>query len=198
MIGRRWVADEVLQALSMGWMQRADIAAKLPQWTDKQIGGGLYTLKNREMVVLVGGKWALTAEGVIAQKNHTTFRPGSAGKVRQVRKPEKWTFRQDVWAEFRRRRGKATIPDILSILDGDKKEADNIKSYFLILERAGILTRLNHRRSGDALTSPGYVIWILVDDTGPKAPICRMGKKEVYDPNTGKSHPFQSKNGGGA
>jgi hypothetical protein len=78
---------------------------------------------------------------------------------------------------------KATLPEILEIADaGDQTQAgSNLRRYFGLLARAGIVTQLARREPGAALTSPGFARWSLLRDLGPKAPIARHGG--LYDPN---------------
>jgi hypothetical protein len=145
------------------------------------------------MAVTDGLKWALTEEGRLAAEADTQIRPGAAGVPRACRTPQKRTFRQRAWAELRRRSGKATIPDLLRVLDSDNpRNLNNLVVYFLALESAGILTRLKRRHAGTSITSPGHVVWLLGDDPGSKAPIWQATKRQVFDPNSKKIYPIQT------
>ncbi len=83
---------------------------------------------------------------------------------------------------------KATIPELLSFAAiGEEKAADNnVRKYLLALEKAGYLVRDARRVPGIAPTSNGFARWVLIERTGPWAPIYSNRKRHLYDPNTKK------------
>ncbi|MEO5363427.1 MAG: hypothetical protein H7838_07365 [Magnetococcus sp. DMHC-8] len=180
----RWVAEEVLLALVGGSALRAELAKRLPDRQPEQISTGLYTLRDNGLAVVVNRQWSLTAAGVAAANAGEKLRPDGQANA------NKRTLRHRAWQALRRKGGKSTIPDLLRVLDCDGREnANNLAKYFRGLESVGILLRLRHRAAGTALTSPGHVVWVIVSDPGPKAPVWQPGKRQAFDPNTGTVHP---------
>jgi hypothetical protein len=80
---------------------------------------------------------------------------------------------------------KGTIQDLLMMAGEDQGRGyRSALKYLLFLERAGYLRKLPVRARGTAPTSNGFVRWLLVDDTGPEAPVVQPLKGEVVDRNT--------------
>lgn len=77
---------------------------------------------------------------------------------------------------------------LLTLADGTEGDAaGNLGKYLRGLERVGVLRRLARRVPGLAPTSNGHVIWRLVRDLGPLAPVWRQrGGGAVWDPNKGE------------
>ncbi|MBF0125226.1 MAG: hypothetical protein HQL60_07815 [Magnetococcales bacterium] len=192
----RWVAHDVLKALRQDPELRVVLASRLPGLELEQISSGLYTLKKRGLASVTYQKWRLTDAGVVAQQTEQKFLPGAAVQHRSARPSDRRTFRQRAWAALRRKKGKATIPDLMRVLEGSEKDEENLKCYLLILKKAGLVTALKRRARGVALTSPGHVVWTLNDDFGPLAPIWQTSKEQVLDPNTGKIYPLSGKEDG--
>ncbi|MBF0165978.1 MAG: hypothetical protein HQM01_15990 [Magnetococcales bacterium] len=188
----RWISHEVLRALKEDSGRVADLAGRLPGLRPRQISNGLYTLRKNGMAELFGRGWHITAEGLCAPDEPIV--PGAAGQVRAMKIPRKRSFRQRAWQALRRKGGKASIPDLLRVLDADSPmDVNNLGAYFRRLAAVGLLVRLKRRVAGDAPTSPGYITWVVPAEIGPKAPIWRTGKNEIYDPNTGTTYPLPPK-----
>ncbi len=79
-----------------------------------------------------------------------------------------------------------TLGDILDIVaTGCEKDAkSNLLKYLGYLERFGVVTRLDRRAPGAALTSPGAVIWRLSRDLGWYPPVWRKTQQVLWDPNS--------------
>jgi hypothetical protein len=103
-------------------------------------------------------------------------------------------LRQRAWWVMRRRI-KFTLPELLATLaDGTERDAiGNLGKYVRALERAGILSRETERKPGAALTSNGHISYLLVVNAGRKAPVWRASRNEVYDPNSGETHPMEAR-----
>ena len=77
--------------------------------------------------------------------------------------------------------------------DGTEKGAhNNVSHYLQHLEACGVVERLARRQPGDALTSPGFVVWRLVRNLGISAPVWRSQQNVLWDPNAGQIVPFKS------
>jgi hypothetical protein len=67
---------------------------------------------------------------------------------------------------------------------GTEKDAhNNVAHYLGHLEAVGVVERLDRRQPGEALTSPGYVVWRLTRNLGLLAPVWRREQKVLWDPN---------------
>ncbi len=101
------------------------------------------------------------------------------------------SLRIRVWRAIRLRR-KFTLPDICMLVaqGGEKDIESNVGKYVRALFKAGYLIQLPRREAGTALTSNGYIRYWLQDnmDTGPLAPIVRVARKAMFDPNTEQEH----------
>lgn len=108
-------------------------------------------------------------------------RPLTAG----CRKPRPDTLQQRAWKVLRLRR-RATVPEIVALAARpDEPNATNaLHAYFSRLERAGYVVRLARRAPGTAPTSPGFVIWLLLKDSGPHAPTHNSVTRVIHDRNT--------------
>lgn len=169
-MSRAWVADKILPELARGarlleLRRRCELSAK-------QVECGLQVLRRRGFARSIDrGLWALTDAGRRAMLAGVLVRPGGANQTRRARHPKHRTFRQRAWSQLRRV-GKTTIPELLCTLDAgdDPRAAHNLEVYFGRLVEARLLLRLVRRAQGEALTSPGHVVWILPEDPGPKRP----------------------------
>jgi hypothetical protein len=79
-----------------------------------------------------------------------------------------------------------TLPSLLAIVaDGDEADAaSNLGKYLRALSRAGILAETGRDKPA-CLTDNGHKRYRLAVNRGPKAPVWRASRSEVYDPNTG-------------
>lgn len=79
-----------------------------------------------------------------------------------------------------------SVTDLLAIVatGGEADAASNLGKYLRALSRAGILVEIG-RKAPTSLTSNGEIIYRLARNTGPKAPVWRVSRQEVYDPNSG-------------
>lgn len=75
-------------------------------------------------------------------------------------------------------------------IGGEKDAPSNLLKYIHRLESYGVLVRLERRAPGDALTSPGSVIWWLANDLGWEAPVWRQVEKVLWNPNTNAVVPM--------
>ena len=85
-----------------------------------------------------------------------------------------------------RQQTRFTINQLLdTYASGEEKDAHNNLAHYLgHLERCGVVQRLPERCPGEALTSPGRVVWCLVRDLGVLAPVWRHAQRALWDANT--------------
>lgn len=110
--------------------------------------------------------------------------PGPAGPHGKARR-QKESLRARAWAAMRAQ-GKFTIGGLVEVAVKGKEEQPhaNIGAYVRKLEAAGYLSRLPRRQVGTAPTSNGFIRYLLIENTGPKAPIWRPRQGVLFDPNT--------------
>lgn len=85
-----------------------------------------------------------------------------------------------------------TVSSLLSVVaNGDEADApSNLGKYLRALARAGLLAEVGRDRPS-VRHSNGEIIYRLVVNKGPKAPVWRASRGEVYDPNTGTVYPME-------
>jgi DNA-binding Lrp family transcriptional regulator len=115
-------------------------------------------------------------------------RAGRSVSIEGVKVPvHRDTFRERAWRSMRIRRH-FTIGDIVSdaARETEKDARNNATRYVWILRRAGYVRAMPHRQQGTALTSNGFKVFALVQDTGPRAPIWRQAQAVLHDFNLGE------------
>lgn len=74
---------------------------------------------------------------------------------------------------------------LLTVAEGtERSAADNLRRYIGALARHGVLAPV--RQSRDATS------YLLAHDLGPRAPVYRRSRRDLYDPNAG--HPVHNNN----
>lgn len=94
-------------------------------------------------------------------------------------------IRQRAWNVLRMG-GKRTVDDILMlVVEGGERDArGNVRRYLQALVRAGYVTVMPTREAALNPTSNGCLRYLLVRDSGPEAPVWRVSRGVVFDPNT--------------
>lgn len=137
------------------------------------------------------GCHTITKAGEEAIAEGKKLRSGPNGQHTGQRKRNRNTLRVKVWRAIRIR-NKFSIPELsMLVAEGDEKDIiNNIGKYVRVLCKAGYLTKLPTREKGSAITSNGHIRYWLVPefDTGPEAPVWKVAKKAVFDPNTEEEH----------
>lgn len=128
------------------------------------------------------GCWSATDEGRIAAETGAAIVSGPRGRLTQEkpRTRRASTGRDKVWRAIRTQQ-KFAIADLM-MLTGDVS-AHNIKDYVFALAKAGYLARLPSKGR--------QTRFLLIDDTGPLAPVQRDARKEFFDRNTGETRPME-------
>lgn len=187
-----WIAEQLMQAISRHELGECVTYKRLIELTGmeyRQVQNASEVLERNGFVTRSApGCLSVTQEGLTAMASGKTIRSGpNKPKVRTRR--AKASRRIDAWRAIRMRKGAAfTLADIIGLISRgtEKNILANIGKYISALESAGYLVKMAKRLPGTALTSNGFVRWRLIKDTGPDAPIWRMGNGMIYDPNNGE------------
>jgi len=186
-----WTSETVMQTISKHMLNECITNARLVELTGlkpDQVGSSTSKLQQNGFIKVVDkGCYRITQAGITALDQKTNLRSGPKGETRV--KIHKDSLRVRVWRAIRIRNS-FSIPDLLPIVTkgGEKDAQSNIYKYVKALEDAGYLIRMGKRARGTWMTSNGFVRWRLdlEKDTGPQAPVWRMGKGSLFDPNTGE------------
>lgn len=179
-----WLAQRLLIALAEAQADQsvAQLAARVER--DRHaVGEALRVLTRRGLIERIAyGVYRLAPAGQALLETGCTVRSGpDQGRAPRVLTQ---TLRHRVWTLLGSRR-KVSLPELLRLaVTGQEKEAEsNIRHYLRLLERTGYLLRLQSRKPGDALTSPGYLQWLVLRWTGPRPPVARRRFAIAWDPN---------------
>lgn len=154
----------------------------------RQAAKSLDVLRRRGLARRVWrGCYRLTAAGEAFRAAGRRIKSGPGGPLTGRRRLGA-TAAAAAWAVMRVRK-KFTVPDLQCLCDG--LTAANAHKVIGKLLRAGYVRRLANRDPGTAPTSPGFVKYLLVRDTGPRAPFYSPKTDELIDPNTGESHKME-------
>lgn len=126
------------------------------------------------------GVYRLTPKGLEALVESTEIKSGPTGP-RPLDLPNT-TIRTRIWRAIRVSR-KGTVREFLTLASqGEEIGRDDAHRYLNALTSAGYLTRMCPR--GEK-SEPR---WLLIRDTGPKAPQWNRRQKRVFDANTGDTY----------
>lgn len=99
------------------------------------------------------------------------------------RRPKRRTFFDRAWWVLRTER-KATLGELLTVMDFGDRNPNTVGAYLRALWRAGYLEVTAHRAAGATPTSNGHLRWVLTKDTGPLAPVVQRARGRVWDANS--------------
>ncbi len=183
----------LLEMLCKGIKLRPKHAGELISRSAKEAQTALAALARRGLATSVAGTYACTPYGLIFMEGGGEISCGPSGPNRKTRVFE-GTVRAKAWRAMRIK-GKFGLDDLgRAVLDGSEagcEPLDNIRKYVLALLKAGYLLEMKRRTPGSAPTSNGCKRWMLVRDTGPKAPIARQNG-EVWDQNESRVYPREA------
>ncbi|HIJ84205.1 MAG TPA: hypothetical protein HPQ00_08375, partial [Magnetococcales bacterium] len=182
--GKRWLAEEALHYLVDGPRLGKELKIALGI-QEKKLYEIMKTLQGRGLAAKqASGYWHLTTLGTTAAREGWKIRGGRPGGARPPRRPG-WTTRDKAWAALINRGGKGTLLDLAEEMDiRNPGKLHNIGCYFGALEKSGHLTRSGKQDFSGAPTNPGRDVWLLINNTGPIAPMWRTSRQAVYDRNT--------------
>lgn len=160
-----------------------EIAREMPETDARKIAKAAGALVSRGLLARRGaGCYVITPKGAEAAASGAKIAPGPKGPLTGVTRARAG-FQARLWRALRIEK-KGCLPDFIALADprGLRDARGAAGRYLRELELAGYLKALPRRAAGNAPTSPGYKVWLLVRDTGPLAP--RRRKGAVFDPNT--------------
>lgn len=180
----------LLQALKAGSCLTVDQLIEELDLTRRQVSNAATLLLRRNYLERMGaGCYQLTPAGRVAAESGeviTSGPKGPTGKVPQHRD----TFRERAWRAMRVRH-RFTIGEIVADAGRGKEKSDrqNAMRYVRYLRAAGYLGELPRRQRGTATGSNGFKQFVLIRNTGPRAPVFRAGKATMHDFNLGEDVP---------
>jgi predicted transcriptional regulator len=192
------ISQKVLAAVpsSPGVMPLPSLARATGLLAD-QVKNAIDRLSKRGLVIHVGlARYQRTASGDAFLGAGKQVKPGPqpkghGGSARRGLRADdaagRDTLRDRAWVALRQLK-KATIPDLMELASrgGDGEDVSNLRQYLTVLAKHGVVSALKRRAPGYALTSNGFIQYVLVDDLGPKAPLWRGSTGELVDRNNGK------------
>ena len=181
----RWPGAAILAALpaSQAGCITVDQLAAATGLTNDRITRIVTGLNKGGMLTMVRvGCYRRTAAGdalIASGKVQKSGPKGAHGKPRKV-----GGLKDKLWSALRIKQ-RATIPQLLEVIDHDIAEpADLAQKYLRQLAAAGVTISPRRRVAGEAPTSNGHRQHVLIHNLGPRAPTLRAGK--LWDPNSGK------------
>lgn len=183
-----WATEQILATIARATPRECVTEAHLAEVTlknAKSVENSCRILRKHGLVRKTEqGCYKLTTAGRAAIAEGARLRSGPKG-ARTGHLVREGTLRSRAWLAMRISR-KFSIDDIvmLAIRGGERDIHSNLGKYCRTLARAGYLRPLPTREAGTALTSNGFVRYLLLKNTGPKAPVWKQSRGTLYDPNT--------------
>lgn len=186
-----WTAEAVLTAIKdsgqIDCVREADLVDHTGL-SPKQVEQACLKLRKHGLLEKCEqGCHTITEAGQAAITQSVKLRMRSGPKAHTAPKINKNSLRIKVWRAIRIRQ-KFSIPELAMLVaeGGEKDITSNIGKYVRALEKARYLVKLTKRDAGSAITSNGHHrYWLNPEfNTGPQAPVWRVAKKTVFDPNT--------------
>lgn len=102
-------------------------------------------------------------------------------------------FQARLWRALRAQK-KGPLSEFIALAEpgGMRDPVNAAHQYFRALRLAGYVAVLARRMAGSAPTSPGFMVYRLVRDSGPQAPVRIPARGVVHDPNTGETFSVRS------
>lgn len=183
-----WTSETLLTAI--GAVQPSECfteadMAKVTGLKPKQVEHACQNLRRHGFITRsVRGCHTLLPAGKKALEEGAKLRSGPKGPQASGQRRHDPGLRQRVWNALRTLK-KLTIDDILMrVIDGDERDPrSNVMKYVKALARAGYVQAMPQREAPLNPTSNGCRRWLLITDTGPAAPVCRVSRDTLYDPN---------------
>ncbi|MCF8474605.1 MAG: hypothetical protein K9G26_07910 [Emcibacter sp.] len=136
----------------------------------------------------------LLEKGIKAIEQSDYIRSGPMGPHTGVRKPPIGTLSSYIWAALRTK-NIATVEELLSLTPVSEEEYDkNFQTTRRLLNwlcKAMIVRKLPQKKAGVHFNSRGHTRYQLMINLGPKHPIIRQRKHQIYDPNSQQNVAFK-------
>lgn len=155
-----------------------------------QVSAAMAKLVSRGLVDRVErGCFEVTRDGRRALLAGKVIKSGPRRPHTGRRSPVRDTLRQRAWNAMRMAK-RFTIRDLaaVSVRGGEGDPVENIGRFIRDLARAGYVQKVG-TEEGTAVTSNGFVRWVLVRDTGHRVPVYSAKRRAVVDFNTGEDVP---------
>lgn len=167
--------DQMESELGLNRRQASDAASKL--------------LRRDYLMKMAVGCFQLTEKGMAAAASGEIITSGPMGPTGVIA-THRSTFRERAWLAMRITR-RFTIGQIVAAAarEGEKNARENTRKYLVQLRRAGFVKELPTRVSGTSRGSNGFKRFMLVRNTGPRAPVYRAELQVVHDFNAGEDVP---------
>lgn len=167
--------DQMVERLGISRRQAMDAASRL--------------IRRDYLEKMAVGCFQLTDAGIAAAASGKVITSGPMGKTGAI-PVHKDTFRQRAWTSMRFNR-RFTIGQIVraAAREGEKNARENARKYIAQLCRAGFVKEMPRRAPGTAIGSSGFKRFMLVRDTGRRAPVFRAEMQVMRDFNTGEDVP---------
>lgn len=142
-----------------------------------------------------GGVYFITDKGINAIESNDYIRSGPTGPyTAKCQKIHKGTLIYYLWAALRTK-GTATISELLTLTPIESKDYDktyeNARRLLHWLHKAHIIRKLPRKQAGLSQTSNGFIRYQLMIDLGPKHPVIRVRKHQIFDQNKQINIPFK-------
>lgn len=185
-----WVTQQVLAALSGNADCPREGIGRASGVKGRSLENSLLKLRQLGFLALEDGRYRLTKEGRAFLEAGKPLTSGPRGP-QPGKRYFSGTLRERVWRAIRIKRKFSALEILPLAARGEERDAEsNVGKYLRALARSGFLVIMKGRERGPAPTSPGYLRYLLVRDTGPQAPRWLPRRGCVYDPNTEEEHPL--------
>ncbi|OJY36392.1 MAG: hypothetical protein BGP11_08305 [Rhodobacterales bacterium 65-51] len=155
--------------------------------TKQQAMNAAMKLMGRDYLIkMSAGCFQLSDVGVAAAAAGAIITSGPKGKTGAI-PVHRNTFRQRAWASIRFN-GRFTIGQIVraAARHDDQNARENARKYIAQLAAAGYVRELSRRAPGTCMGSNGFKRFMLIRDTGRRAPVYRAELRVMHDFNTGE------------
>ena len=182
-----WIAEQLLTAITQAAPRDCITEARMAEITglgEKQVEDATLRLRKHGMIKRTGpGCHRLTAAGRAACVAGARVRSGPRGQETGHRTRDAG-LRQRAWNALRTGK-KLTIDDIImrAAAGGERDPRANLGKYLRALARAGYVRQMPVREAALNVSSNGCVRWLMVNNTGPIAPVWRVSRDTLWDAN---------------
>jgi hypothetical protein len=164
-----------------------ELAVEMQTFSRRDIAKAAGKLVARDLIARKRtGCYVVSLHGKAAAAAGLEIKSGPKGRMTGTRAGTN-SFQARLWRALRIQ-NKGTLNDFIALAEpGAMKNPHNsADQYFRALTLAGYVSVLARRRPGAAPTSPGFKVFVLIKNTGPRSPRFAKAGKFVRDLNTGE------------